>query len=708
MADPSNQLPEDEFAGLRRAVRSQPDAADLWSQLARQFQASGRNAEALAAYDQVLRILPNDAEALNNTAHLLIVNGQDEAAMQRLDRVVTLHPELAEAYLNRGNIHLYRGRYSLATAEYQQALQVRPDYAEAWNNLGSSYREQHLHDQAIKHFQQAIRLRSDFLDAWINLGLVSYDQDLPEQALAAFQAALQLAPQHLEVLLHVIHLKQQLCCWPGLIAETQRLLGWWGAAPEPRSALPPFPLLVLHLETLPSLHREAAYRWTDGPQGLFSQGPFANSSAPPPLAPVQGIPPGLDHLPLTSDSLPRLTASSPAFRVSRQESTESPAAASLPLPAPGQRRIRIGYLSADYRQHPTAFLVSELFEQHDRRQVEVFAYSYGPNDRSPYRARIERGVDTFRELAPLDFRQAAEAIRRDQIDILIDLKGLTQYARTEILGYRPALIQVNYLGYPSTMGTRHIDYAIVDAFVVPEPQSPYFAETLVYLPGCYQCNESFTEFPSQPPTRAECGLSDTAFVFCAFNNSYKLSQTMFDLWMELLKATPGSLLWLLRTSGTMEDNLRRQAYQRGVAPERLVFAPSVPRSMHLARMQQADLFLDTFPCSAHTTASDALRVGLPLLTLVGQAFVSRVAGSLLNTLGIPELITTDFGQYASRARALAANPEWLRRLRHQILNSPGYADIFSGAAIARKLEIAYQEMLCQARQAGPRRLIDLR
>ena len=322
--------------------------------------------------------------------------------------------------------------------------------------------------------------------------------------------------------------------------------------------------------------------------------------------------------------------------------------ASAPKP-----KTTIAYLSADFHEHATAWLIAELFEKHDHGRFAIYGYSYGPRDDSPLRRRLACALDRFVDVRDLSYAEAARRIAADEVDILVDLKGYTQDARSEIVAFRPAPLQVSYLGYPGTLGAEFMDYILVDDFVVPPEQQPFFTEKLVHLPGCYQVNDSRREIAPRTPSRAECGLPEEGLVFCCFNNSYKITPQVFGVWMELLQAVPGSVLWLLEGNRFMPANLRREAEGRGVAAERLVFAPRKPLPEHLARHRLAALFLDTFPVNAHTTASDALWAGCPVLTLAGETFVSRVAGSLVRSVGLPELITASLEDYRATALRLA-------------------------------------------------------
>jgi len=361
-------------------------------------------------------------------------------------------------------------------------------------------------------------------------------------------------------------------------------------------------------------------------------------------------------------------------------------------PAAHGAKIAIGYLSADYHSHATAWLIAELIEKHDRDRFAVFGYSYGPDDGSTTRRRLVGAFDRFVDMRNESFAAAAARIAADEVDILVDLKGYTQHARPGILSLRPAPIQVNYLGYPGTMGAEFMDYILVDDYIVPPDQQAFFSEKLVHLPDCYQVNDSGREISPYSPTRQECNLPTNGIVFCSFNNSYKITPEIFDVWMRLLKAVPGSVLWLLEGNGFAPANLRSEAEARGVAGKRLVMAPREPLPEHLARHRLADLFLDTFPVNAHTTASDALWAGLPVLTIAGHTFASRVAGSLLRVVGLPELIATSLEDYEAMALRLVHEGERLADLRARLEANRKACGLFDGGRFARDLEKAYQTM----------------
>ena len=353
-------------------------------------------------------------------------------------------------------------------------------------------------------------------------------------------------------------------------------------------------------------------------------------------------------------------------------------------------KIRLGYLSSDFQEHATAFLLAELFEAHDHKRFELFLYSYGSDDGKGMRQRLNQCFDKFVDLQDLSISQAAQAIHADGIDILVDLKGYTRDTRTEILTYRPAPVQVNYLGYPGTLGGDFCDYIITDRFLTPPASAADYSESFAYLPDSYQPHGRHALI-GKIPKRAEQGLEPNSFVFCCFNQSYKIMPEVFDIWCRLLYNVPGSVLWLLKDAKA-KGRLRNEAYQRGISPERLIFADEMPQSQHLGRLALADLVLDTLPYNAHTTASDALWVGVPMVTCAGDTFASRVAGSLLRAIGLPELIVENLEEYYDLALKLASNPEFMLSIRQKLSTNRLCTPLFDVQAYTRHLEALYQTM----------------
>ncbi|MCX7281913.1 MAG: hypothetical protein NTX21_10280, partial [Alphaproteobacteria bacterium] len=356
----------------------------------------------------------------------------------------------------------------------------------------------------------------------------------------------------------------------------------------------------------------------------------------------------------------------------------------------GHDRIRLAYLSADYHQHPTAQLMVELFERHDRSRFEVTAIAFGPDDGSHLRARLKKVFDHFEDVRGLSDAEVARMLREREIDIALDLNGHTAEARPGIFAWRPAPVQVNYLVYPGTTGADFMDVILADRIALPSDQQLYIREKIVHLPDSYQANDA-TRVVLPPPSRAAAGMPDSGFVFCCFNNSWKITSAMFDIWMRLLTQVDGSLLWLL--DGPHADNLRAEAKVRGVDPVRLIFAPKLPPEQHLARQQLADLFLDTLPYNAHTTCSDALWAGLPVVTCYGKAFPGRVASSLLKAINLPELVTASPQLYEALALELAQNPALLKATKEKLARNRTTTPLFDSERFRKNIETAYEAML---------------
>jgi predicted O-linked N-acetylglucosamine transferase (SPINDLY family) len=356
----------------------------------------------------------------------------------------------------------------------------------------------------------------------------------------------------------------------------------------------------------------------------------------------------------------------------------------------GHDKIRLAYLSADFHQHPTAQLMIELFERHDRTRFEVTAIAFGPDDGSAMRARLKQAFDRFEDVRGKSDADVAAMLRAAEIDIAVDLNGHTADARPGIFAHRACPVQVNYLVYPGTIGANFMNYILADRIVLPADQQPFFSEKIMHLPDCYQANDTARRVPP-PPSRGEAGLPASAFVFCCFNNSWKITAPVWDIWMRLLTQVEDSVLWLL--DGPHADNLRAEAVARGVAAERLIFAPKLPPDQHLARHQLADLFLDTLPYNAHTTCSDALWAGLPVLTCYGKSFPGRVAASLLQAIDLPELVAISPEKYQALALELAKNPALLKATRDKLVRNRATTPLFDGERFRKNIEAAYEKML---------------
>ncbi|HYF89084.1 tetratricopeptide repeat protein [Azospirillum sp.] len=626
-------------AQYRHAIRQRPDNPEARSNLGLVLVALGRLEEAETLFRDAVRQRPDYPEALYNLANLLTQRGRFTEAAESYRQALAQRAVFPEALNNLGNLLKNQGALAEAEACYLQAVQQRPGFADAYNNLGIALERQGKYAEAVAAFTQALNANPDYADAYCGLGYVHQAAGRPEDALACFAQAVRRKPLFGEALSGLIFQQQRLCHWPGL-PENERRMREIVRAGTGRAS----PFAFLTQDSTAEEQLACARLW----------------AAPMTLPPAERLP-------------------------ERQ-------------PRDGGR-IRIGYLSADFHDHATAYLMAELFERHDRARFEIRGYSYGPDSQGPMRRRLVAAFDHFADVRALSNLEAARLIHRDEVDILVDLKGYTKDARSEILAYRPAPVQVNFLGFPGTMGAEFVDYLIADPFIAPMDRQAHYSERLVHLPEVYQPNDTKRAIAGHTPDRAACGLPDEGFVFCSFNGLYKITPTVFAVWMRLLSAVPGSVLWLLDSNSTARENLRREAAAAGIDPARLVFSPAMPLAEHLARHRHADLFIDTLPVNAHTTASDALWAGLPVLTCAGETFVSRVAGSLVRAAGLPELVVSSLEEYEATALRLARNPSDLAALRERLARNRLSSPLFDIARFTAHLEDAFAGMW-DIRRAG--------
>jgi predicted O-linked N-acetylglucosamine transferase (SPINDLY family) len=651
---------------FRHALRVKPDFPEAQSNLGNALKQLGQIDDALAAYAAAIALRPGFADPLFNLGSVLIEQGRLDEAVTALAAAIAARPTYAEAHCALGLALKDLGRIDAAIAACRRAIACKPDLAEAHCNLGLAFKELGRHDDAITAYGQAVALRPGFAEAHANLGLAYHETKRFGEAAAAYGRAITLKPDFAEAHLNLgVALKSM-----GRIAEAI-------ASYERAIALKPdYPAAVGQLVALRRLlcdwgQAEADEAW------VLDIVRRQNGKMPP-----------FNILSLGSTAQDQLLC---ARRWADQLAVRREARWTH-RPCSTDGRIRVGYLSADFREHAVANLIAELIECHDRSRFEIIGYSYGPNDGSPMRRRLEAAFNRFVDLRPLSHSDAAARIHGDGVHILVDLTGYTMHARTEILAQRPAPIQVNYLGYPGTMGADFMDYILADPFIAPMDQQPYFAEKLVHLPACYQPNDRRRQVAEHTPSRGECGLPERGFVFCCFNKSYKITPDFFGAWMSLLQAVPDSVLWLLESERAADEALRRQAVRHGIDPQRLVFAAMAPLAEHLARHRAADLFLDTLPYNAHTTASDALWVGLPVVTCAGTTFAGRVAGSLLTAIGLPELITESLEDYAALALRLATDAPRLEAVRRKLDANRLTAPLFDTGSLARAIEAAFTSM----------------
>jgi protein O-GlcNAc transferase len=494
----------------------------------------------------------------------------------------------------------------------------------------------------IRFFSQALVNSCYVCNTEVRSHILNFqEQGRIQEAISSFRQTLILNPEYVAVKAQMLHQLQQICSWENVETIMQELrTAVRETAPTQQNRLPPFSFLSMPGGTSEEQRICAEKFAIIEFQALISQRKKLN------------------------------------FEFNRVQG----------------KKISVGYLSADFKQHALSILMAQVFELHDRSRFHITAYSYGKNDGSEMRARLEKAFDEFVDIQHMTDESAAKKIYADGIDILVDLTGYTLSSRSSILALRPAPIQVNYLGYPGTMGVDFVDYLIADRFTIPPEKRESYSENVVWMPDCFQANDS-TRCRPAAPSRKDCGLPEDVIVFCCFNQPAKINPEMFDIWCRLLKAVPDSVLWMFASNPLVVANLSREAANRGIAQERLVMAPLLSYEEHLARLQCADLFLDTLPFNAGTTCSDALWMGLPVVTCSGDAFASRMAGSLLNALGVPELVTYNLEDYFSLILSLATDKKKLEVIQNRIIACRDKAPLFNSVLFTRNLEAAYSQMV---------------
>ncbi len=553
-------------------------------------------------------------------------------AEQICQKIITVKPDLFDALHLLAVVQSSLGKKDTALASYDRALTVRPDFAEALSNRGNTLQELKRYEQALASYEGALTVRPDYAEALSNRGLTLHELKRFEDALASYHRALAANENPPYAFCGAADCVMKLCDWE---RRTRFAMGLCAHVSGKTSIVAPF--VFLGYSSDPALQLQCARN-------------FIDNKIPSPLPPLW---------------------SGQTWR---------------------HDKLRVAYLSPDFRSHALAFLTAELFELHDRSRFEIIGVSFGVDDRSEMRKRLISAFDEFCDVRRNSDKEVARLLNDRQVDIAVDLAGYTTDSRVDILAHRPVPIQVNYLGFPATMGADFIDYIIADAVVLPVEQQPYYTEKVVYLPDCYLVNDTKRKIAERTPTRQEMGLPEQAFVFCCFNNNWKITPEIFDIWMRLLHQVEGSVLWLLGDNEGAERNLRKEAQRRGIDASRLLFAGRLPPAEHLARHRLADLFLDTLPYNAHTTASDALWVGLPVLTCKGEAFAGRVAASLLHAVGIPELITSNLEDYQALVLRLARDRPLLAEIKAKLARNRNTYPLFNTVRFTRHIEAAYTTM----------------
>lgn len=617
---------------------AQGGAAELWTR-ALELRRIEDHAGALLLLRQILTLEPEDAAAHAQMGYVLQQMGDSATALAHYDKSLQIQPDQSDVYMNMGMVLRSLRRYPEAIASFIRAIGLKPDHAPSYLNLANVMVDLNKYNEALESIDRGVALAPEEPAMWNNRGMILREMKRLVESLESYDRVAALDPDHDFVMGLRHHINMQLCQWQML----PQVLDMMKKIEDGILVSMPFPLVALPVSAADQKTAAALY---------------TAKKYPPRKALWQGEKYGHD-------------------------------------------KIRIAYLSADFHRHATSYLMAGMFECHDRSAFEIVAISFGRNDNSDMRKRLEATFDQFIDVSTKTDAEIASLLYALEIDIAVDLKGFTQDSRPAILSGRVAPVQVSYLGFPGTLAAPYIDYIIADDVVLPESLYPHFSEKVVALPESYQVNDNKRAISKTPPTRAECGLPEGAFVFCAFNNSYKITPEFFDIWMRLLKGVDGSVLWLLDSGDVTTANLRREAQARGIDSTRLVFAKRAVLEDHLARHCHADLFLDNLPCNAHTTASDALWADVPVLTCLGDTFAGRVAGSLLHAVGLPELVTENVQTYEALALDLATHPEKLAAVRQKLQARKATAPLFDTPRFTKHIEAAFTQMHKRATEDTP-------
>lgn len=619
-----------------------PDKINIHTEISRalQFHQAGNLAAAEQIYKKILQHSPNHPDALHLLGVIAHQSGRNDIAINMISRAIHMIPNNPGYYSNLGAAHQVQGNLETAAQCYRKSIEISPDHVACYN-LSLVLRSQGNLRESLLYCKKAIEIKPDYAEAYQNLGSIVKYQGRPEEALLCFRKALELCPDYDEAYYRLAHQLQYACEWEELeklLPKLEKLTDdalKAGKKPVER----PFENLTRHDN--PRRNLAVAKAWADD---------IASN--------MKNL-----HIRFSFDD--------------RRKAKE---------------KLIIGYLSNDFHNHATAHLLRSIFGLHKRKRFTIYSYSYGEDDGSAFRKKIAEDSDGFFDIRKLSHGDAAKKINEDQVDILVELKGYTKSNRLSICALRPAPVQVTYLGFPGTTGADFLDYFISDSIVTPENHDAYFSEKLVRMPHCYQANDYRQEIAEKKRTRTDFGLPEKSFVFCSFNQSYKIEPLIFDVWMSILKKVPKSVLWLMVSGNNTREKLRKEAAARHVAPDRLFFADHMPKDEHLARYRLTDIALDTRLVNGHTTTSDALWAGIPVVTLKGKHFASKVSASILTAVGLPELIARTCEEYEQIALRLANYPEKLDELRKKLAKNRLKKPLFDTPRFVMNLETAYEAM----------------
>jgi len=609
--------------------KSFPEHPFSWKVLGAILNQTGRILESLIACEKSVLLEPNNSEAHNNLGNTLFKLGRLENAYESCNKAILLNPNSSEAYFNLGKILKKLGNFDEAILSYHKAIDTNNNFYEAYNKLGNILWIKGEFNSSIKYFQKSIAIEAENSEAYFGLGLAYKSKDDLQHSKGYLQKAYELEPKNANAFSQAYNVASLVCDW----SSTEKLKKEVNLN-ELEGEISVYGLLAMDDD--PKMHLKMSSKLSNHRYQNFNQlqiKPYHKS-----------------------------------------------------------KRIKIGFFSSYFRQHPVSILSIKMLESINKEEFEIYAFHYGPETNDEYNLRIKEIFDIYQNVSSMSDKDIAILAQENRIDIAIEFNGFMKDGRVGILAYRPAPIQINFLAYPGTMGASFYDYIIADEKVIPAEQKNNYSENIIYLPDCYMPQDNSRKISNKRFSRSDFGLPANDFVFCCFNHSFKITPNEFDIWMRLLANVKDSVIWLFISNNLAEVNLKNEAQKRGINPNRLVFAKTLPNDEHLARIKLADLFLDTFNFNAHTTACDALWVGIPVVTLMGKSFASRVAGSLLHSLEIPELVTTSEEDYESLALSIAKNPDKLKNLKKKLEINRESAPLFDSVKYTKNLEKALKNV----------------
>ena len=588
---------------------------------------------AIDYYKKTISSDQNHFNAYNNLGGTLLTLGRYKEAIEIFKKTIKIKPDFSDAYSNLANCYHNLKQYEDSILNYNKAIKLNPKNFAAYNNLGSTYKEINQNENAIKNFNIAKKINPDYYIAYNNLGNHFQEIKLYEDAIKNYKKVVELKPDFKFAIGKLMHAKMRISYWHEYEEHLDNLIN---SFKKKNKTITPFPFLSL-IDN-PEYHKTNAE--------IYSKEQFIGPK---------------------KEQLER--------KIIKNE------------------KIKLGYFSPDFRDHPILHLTREIFQFHNKSKFEIYAFSFGPKEEYENLEEVKGFFTKFIDIRNMSDQEVANLSQEIGIDIAIDLCGFTAWNRAKIFFFRAAPIQINYLGYPGTMGSEFMDYIIADKTVIPENEKINFSEKVAYLPNCYQPNTKIDSLIEKDFSRTDFNLPEDAFVFCNFNSSYKITPNIFNVWMNILKKTPKSVLWLLKSNNAACENIWKTAEKKGIDRNRIIFAERLPHYDHLKRIAHADIFLDTFPYNAHTTASDTIRMGVPIIALMGKSFASRVSSSILNQVNMKKLITTNTEDFQNLAIDIATNKNKLKKIKDDLKNSLSNSSLFDSVKFTKDLETLYQKIL---------------